>query len=282
MKRFKYLFFVLMFAISLVILNLSLTLAKYVTNITWNYYLESKGFYFTSDILNNSATEDSSWNDEEIYFNLKNYLNNDISNYTIEYELECNTNDENVSCLFENEENKLEGTLNYTKKCFDDVNEEDVSEYKKGECEDKGYTYRSEKTNKDIYVTLVSVENYVFDKVVVDITAKSIAPYKKELSETFIIHNSLKEESEISLNVLTSDDFVYLNITNNKDDKCVNLSFNSDDLNIVNDNYDVINTKDDFINEISFELKKEKELMFYIKNKNINYTSNDFVLDECD
>ena len=66
----KYLIMIVIFLGTILLITNGFTLAKYVSNTVWNYYLNSQGFYLSSDQLgNNVKNVNNVWDGTSIHFN---------------------------------------------------------------------------------------------------------------------------------------------------------------------------------------------------------------------
>ena len=91
-KRTKYLLLSVIVLGVLSIITSSYSYAKYVSNYVWNYYLETKGFYFSSDQLDTTkiVNVNNNWNFDRTYFTLRNSDNDFlVSDYDIDYTVKC-------------------------------------------------------------------------------------------------------------------------------------------------------------------------------------------------
>ena len=80
-KITKYLVYSLIALVGLLMITRGITFAKYVSNKVLNYYLTSKGFYFTSDELDSIEKKniDTTWDGESVKFTLTNSANNALA-----------------------------------------------------------------------------------------------------------------------------------------------------------------------------------------------------------
>ena len=58
----------------ILMISYGVTYARYASNSIWNYYLESKGFYFTSETLENKRINNE-WDGSKVYFDVRNSIN---------------------------------------------------------------------------------------------------------------------------------------------------------------------------------------------------------------
>ena len=65
----------------ILMISYGVTYARYASNSIWNYYLESKGFYFTSKELENKRIKNN-WDGSKVYFqNAQTVFGQDLSTY---------------------------------------------------------------------------------------------------------------------------------------------------------------------------------------------------------
>ena len=121
MKHRKYLIIIFLSTLALMVVYFGTTYAKYVYKEAHNYYLQSKGFYFTSDYLdvNTKQTVNNYWDGSSVYFNIKNNINESIvTDYDINYKVKCTTNNANATCnLNGSGKNEIDGVLKLNAVC---------------------------------------------------------------------------------------------------------------------------------------------------------------------
>ena len=73
MKNIKRNILISLIIVAIILCIYGLTLARYVGNSVRDYYLKSKGFYFTSDYLSSNTVKNVNnlWTGENVYFNIK-------------------------------------------------------------------------------------------------------------------------------------------------------------------------------------------------------------------
>lgn len=277
-----------------VIAATTLTFGKYIYNSVWNYYLKSKGFYFESDLLEINKKNNSllKWNGSDIYFTLKNSLNNElISEYDISYKLTCIVlGDEAnyIDCVINGtNSNTFNGSLSNVASCVNNVDSEDVSSLTKVDCELNGYTWHDEVTIKNNYFNLVlKDESKNIDEVSVKIIAESIKPYNKTLVGIFNINKIDSENTELETYYQSFSEHDELSITNKStSDKCMQLSFGSSNYLFDLDETEVENYSTDSdgkINKINVKIEKSSSVIykFYKINDGKQYSINDFTIEE--
>ena len=120
----------------ILMISYGVTYARYASNSIWNYYLESKGFYFTSETLENKRINNE-WDGSKVYFDVRNSINSYIATeYDINYEITCNIkNDIDGMCKINGTElNTFQGTLATYEGCVNLKDDKDVSSYNKETC----------------------------------------------------------------------------------------------------------------------------------------------------
>lgn len=285
-KRNKILILSVMVLTIILILTYGISYAKYASNHVWNYYLESKGFYFNSDILSKNNVNNN-WDGSSVHFDIKNSLNSLVaSEFNINYKVKCSIKDNvDASCFINNtNSDTYSATLSNVYGCVDLVNKTDVSSYKKDECVSNGYDYRARETSADLYFDVVSNTEDEVDNVTVVIEAESTYPYKKTISSEFILSRGIDEKGNIDLTYSEYSDYSNVIISNTYTlDKCVKLSFDSTKFRV--DNSDISKYAVDgngYKNELIFNIssKDYKLLKFYRVDKNVSYDSSEFEIIE--
>lgn len=265
------------------------SLARYSSSSVWNYYLESHGFYFSSDFLgNNNNNVDTLWDGNSVHFNIKNSSNESlITDYDIRYNVSCEVLDDiPATCRLNGTNNSYyTGVLSSNSRCINDIDETDVSSFNKTECEIKGYSFENLAVNQDLYFDVVPDEGYELNNVQVLVTVNSTNPYKKSISGVFSLFKNARDLGSISKTVndgVDSDDLI---ITNSFDTrKCVNVKFDSSKR-IVDYNDSMSNTSLDasgYIKEfnISIDGMNNKKIKFFNKDFSYNYSVDDFIVTE--
>lgn len=270
------------------------SLAKYASDSVWNYYLKSKGFYFSSDDLQITTIKNVNnvWTGESIYFNLKNSSNNLlISEFDIDYVATCNITTEGVSasCYMNGTtSNTYNGKLSSYQRCVNNKNDGiDTSLYNKSECDIKGYDYINEEAVADLYFDIANLNEDVTD-LTVNVTVKSISPYQKTLTGDFILHVVKGDNEEISFKVNNYEEYSDLIITNSySKDKCINISFDSNKIIFdgdINSISSYTSDENNFVNGIKTNIvaKNSINYSFYSINNEIEITKDSFTLTEID
>lgn len=288
-KKTKILIMSILFLCLILILTNGISYAKYASNSVWNYYLEAKRFYMSSDYLGVTPIDNvnNNWDGNNIYFNIKNSDNkNLITDYDINYRVECTTNNPNVICkINKRDTNIFNGTLPNIKKCVNVIDEVDVSNMNQSDCEISGYTWEKVESIKELYFTLSSESE--IDEVTATITVNGTSPYRKTLIGNFILKKDKSLNGSIDIKYNNYADYDRLVITNNYlENKCMKVSWDSTKLAI---DTPLLNIKESgvdslgYINYIIFELSNKNSTSFkYYKLDSIIHTSQDFTLLEVD
>ena len=244
------------------------TLARYSSSNVWNYYLESQGFYFSSDNLSNDQVNvDTFWDGSSVHFNLKNFSNNNlITSKDISYQVSCEVIDSDIPCT-------LNGTESSTVI--------DVSSMNKTECEVAGYTWENISVTNDLYFDIDSDE---ITDVSVLITVNSTSPFRKTMTGVFNLSKSEVVTGNIDYNVNHYDSFDELIISNSYDTgKCISVSFDSSKriVDITNDMNIISSDNNGYVNSFSFGVgsMSNDKIVFYNKT---GLDFNDIVVSETD
>lgn len=293
-KKRNYLLITVFILGTFIVLMYGFSLAKYVSNSVWNYYLKSKGFYFTSEDLSTSGIKsvNNVWTGESIYFNIKNSLNSSVaSEIDISYTASCLIKTEGVygNCYMNGSgSSSYNGTLSSYQRCVNNTgNGTDVSGLSKTDCELGGYDYITEEASSDLYFDIVGLSNEVTD-LTVSVTVTSTSPYQKTLKGDFVLHKVAGDDEDISYTVSSKNDYYNLVVTNSYGmNKCVNISWDSTkiyaDINI--DNIDTYLTDDDgYLKSIKKQIEGKNSISFKYRNKDNEYsiTSDSFEITELD
>lgn len=287
MKNRKKLIILIIILSAILMLSNFVTYARYVSNSIWNYYLESKGFYFTSKTLENKRINND-WDGSRVYFDVKNSLNSYIATeYDINYQVTCNIKGEvNGTCKINGtDSNVYEGTLTSYEGCVNLKDEVDVSSYNKETCNNNGYSYRVKETVANNYFEVISNDENELNNITVEIIVTSTKPYTRTLTNEFILSRSLDETGSLNLIYNEYDDYSRLIISNTfKEKKCVKLSFDSSKLKIDNDSSVASYSVDDngYINNATIEINSNSnaDYLFYRINKDEKFTETDFSMIE--
>jgi len=271
------------------------TFAKYVFNAIWDYYLESKGFYFTSSQLgDNTVTIMDDWDGGSISFDVKNSKSPLlITDYDINYKAECTIigkDADYTECVFTGtNSNELVGTLSSVKACINNTEDEvDVSEYSKSDCELEGYDWTPQIAiaNLSFDVNLTD-NNHEIEDLTVNVKVTSLKPYRKTLSTNYVLaKNNVAAEGNVVMTYKNYQNYDRLIVSNTYDEnKCVKISWDSNDLLIGTskgffDAFDEDNNG--YINEIEFSIgaKRSVSFIFYKRDFKQTYNVSDFTLEK--
>ncbi len=239
------------------------TTSRFVISKIDEHYLDSKEFYFNSSVLNGST------------YNLYNWDGSD--GYQITFDT-TNSKD----------------SLNWTKHDIEyEILTECTSAVGAVSCSSSGDTVLSTNsaliTNGSNTVTL-SIGNNEFttgDTVTINVTAKSISPYKKELTASFIVKVN-KSEVNYYIEDMPNRNYLNLIISNNNESKDITVDIDASLLSIDNTNY-YVNTgvtssstinDEAKINRLVFRIESNNvyNIRFYKSNPIENYTLNTEVI----
>ena len=283
MKRIIIIFIII---IAILVCSLS-TYAIYAKDSIYNYYLESKGFYLTSDSLGNDLLNTNTlWDGNSIHLSVNNYTsNNNITDYDIRYTLSCELLD-NVTgtCTFNGTNNSsLNLTLSHNESCFNNLDQVDVSNLNKTDCELGGYTWVNNKVNQDVYFNL-NIDNSITD-VRVKITLRATSPYQKILTGIYRLHKAELNTGSLTKSINPNNLYNDLIITNSYNtDKCVRVTFDSskrvldDHINIASSLSDSNNYINDF--KVLVPGLSNKKISLYNKQNILNDDYNDIDIEE--
>ena len=260
------------------------TLARYSSSNVWNYYLESQGFYFSSDNLSNDQVNvDTFWDGSSVHFNVKNFSNNNlISSKDISYQVSCDVIDSDIPCTLNGTESStVNGVLSKSSRCVNDIDQIDVSSMNKTECEVAGYTWENVSVTNDLYFDIDSDE---ITDVSVLITVNSTSPFRKTMSGIFNLSKSDVVTGNIDYNVNHYDSFDELIISNSYDTgKCISVSFDSSKrvVDITNDMNILSSDNNGYVNSFSFGVgsMSNEKIIFYNKT---GLDFNDIIVSETD
>ena len=292
-KRTKNLLLIVIILSLLSLITYNYSSAKYVSNYFWNYYLSTKGFYFSSEQLgtNKITNTNNNWENDSTYFRIKNSENDfQISDYDIEYKVKCTIQNDaaeySTCALNGSNSNTFTGTLSSSSICINNINEQDVSTYTKEECETNGYEWKIQENYKDLYFDIIKTKEQDLTYVSVLIEVTSTSPYKKTLVGEFNLSSSEMKETGLNINYKEFDNYSRAIITNSYDEnKCVKLSWNQDNLRIDQTSENIVSLKKDAtnnINEIIFNIDKKNSIsyIFYKTDSKKIYDHEEFNLVE--
>ena len=274
----KYLIMIVIFLGTILLITNGFTLAKYVSNTVWNYYLNSQGFYLSSDQLgNNVKNVNNVWDGTSIHFNLKNNINDAlVTDYDIKYKVTCILDDGSNCKVNGTDSNVYYGTLSSYNSCVNNTNDGvDTTDFDKATCEVKGYDWVIQKATSDIYF---DVEN---DNVTANIEVVTTEPYEKKLTGTFILKKDKNLIEKTDMLYQSFSNYDRLTVTNSSDTKkCFKINWDANKLRIDNENITNYNMTNGYINEIILEIPSKDNLsyIFYKVDKDATYDINEFSL----
>ena len=290
-KRTKYLLLIVIVLSLASIITYGYSYAKYISNHAWNYYLGTKGFYFSSDQLgqNKITNVNNNWNFEKTYFTLKNSENNFlVSDYDIEYTVTCTIKNDasNYSkCKLNGyDSNTFNGILSSSSKCENKTDEKDVSSYNKEQCESSGNEWKIQESNKELYFEIEKTGEQELDYVSVLIEVTTTSPYAKTLLGEFNLSSVEMQESGLNVSYKEFDNYSRVIISNSYDEnKCVKLNWNSEKLRIDETNNQISSYQYDnngYINEINFNINKKDSISYIFYKTEEEYDYQDLSLVE--
>lgn len=274
--------------VGIVLLNYAYTYAKYVANSTWNYYLQSKEFFFSSDSLDSEGFKNvnTTWDGNKTTFNIKNSISLDkITDYDIKYDVSCEVlQGDGAKCLMNGTgTNTFSGTLSSNQMCINKTDDNvDVSDYNKSKCEIDGYTWSKIEATKELYFEI----DKNIDDVVVLVTLKTKEPYSKTITGTFTLHKGTKEIEKIVKSYESFTNYDILTIKNSyQTSKCVDIKFDSTKFRIDTDNLDIKKYEEDndgYVNKVSLQLERNNDykIKFYKTKFDELYDDSYFTVEE--
>lgn len=235
--------------IILILLTIGTTLALYKANSIHDYYLNSKGFYFEND-YNETIKVYNFWDGNEIEFNVTNSKNSKYTEDDISYTVKCIVPN-GVVCKVNGGTNEYNSTLEGGKTSIEKI-------YLEVETEDK-----------DIEVQVVT---------------KSIAPYKKTITNTILLHKDDDVVGSFDYKLENYDNYSLLNISNYYNEKkCFDVKWNNTDLRVSVNGINVISSDSNgYINEFTKEIPKNETVSIKFYNQgNTTYSEELFKISEC-
>ena len=258
--------------------------ARYSSSSVLNYYLESHGFYFTSDFLGDDKRNvNTLWDGNSVSFNIKNSSNESlVTDYDIRYTVSCEVLSEiPVLCKVNGtNESSFTGILSSNSRCVNDVDSVDVSSFNKTECEMEGYDWEEIPVSRDLYFEIVPIDDYQINNVDVRITVSSVSPYSKSISGVFSLFKNAPDAGSISKTINNSVDYDDLIISNSYSTrKCIKVEFDSSKRIVDYDN-NMTNTVVDnsgYISQFNTSINGMSNVKFKFFNKDF---SNDYIVDD--
>ena len=287
MKHRKYLIIIFLFTLALMVVYFGTTYAKYVYKEAHNYYLQSKGFYFTSDYLdvNTKQTVNNYWDGSSVYFNIKNNINESIvTDYDINYKVKCTTNNANATCnLNGSGKNEIDGVLKLNAVCENNTSDGvDTSTFTYEECSSNGYTWNNKVVSEEMYFDIVGDD---ISRVNVNLEISSISPYKKTLVGKFIL-NKVKTTTDIDIKYKDYSEYGILNLRNNSNTtRCVVVSFDPNNLlvNEYNTAKSYTKNSDNYIDSLTISISSSSSANYkFYKKNNITYDASSFTIVDID
>jgi hypothetical protein len=247
------------------------TYARYRYNNVWNYYLESQGFYFTSDHLsNNQANTDTFWDGGHVPFNLKNFSNSDlISDKDIAYQVSCAVLEGDETCTLNGtNRSTITGVLSKISKCIDDE-EEEVEDTNKTECELAGYTWQKSLVTNQLYFDVVSDSEIT--SVDVRITARSTSPFQKTITGVFHLTRGDAPSGAIDFQVnhyAAYDELIVSNSYNSSKDVSVSFDTSKRIVDVTNNMTVLSSDANQYVESFSFSIAgmSNEKFIFYSKD----------------
>lgn len=287
MKHRKYLIIIFLSTLALMVVYFGTTYAKYVYKEAHNYYLQSKGFYFTSDYLdvNTKQTVNNYWDGSSVYFNIKNNINESIvTDYDINYKVKCTTNNANATCnLNGSGKNEIDGVLKLNAVCENNTSDGvDTSTFTYEECSSNGYTWNNKVVSEEMYFDIVGDD---ISRVNVNLEISSISPYKKTLVGKFIL-NKVKTTTDIDIKYKDYSEYGILNLRNNSNTtRCVVVSFDPNNLlvNEYNTAKSYTKNSDNYIDSLTISINSSSSANYkFYKKNNITYDASSFTIVDID
>ena len=292
-KRTKYLLLLIGLLCLVSMCTYGYSYARYVSNYAWNYYLGTKGFYFSSSELgiNKVTNVNNNWGFESTYFTIRNSENDSlVTDYDIQYTVKCTILNDASSyskCLLNGTNyDTFTGVISSSSVCRNNINQLDVSSYNKEKCESEGYEWYIQENYKDLYFDIVKTGDKSIDHVNVLVEVTSTSPYTKTLIGEFNLSATDIQDSGLKLGYKEFSDYSRVIVSNSYDeDKCVKLSWDSSKLRIDYDKENVfVEEYDDNnnIKEINFNINRRDSIsyIFYKTDFSKIYDVSEFSLIE--
>lgn len=268
--------------------------AKYAIDRGWNYYLNSKGFYFSSNQLDTEEVENvnNAWTGGDIHFNIRNNKNESlISEMDINYKVECEIQGEladELNCSINNSNQSIyKGVLSKTESCINQTEDlVDTREYNQTACEISGYTWTNQVAESDIHFNIINNNNIDYNDIQVKIKVTTEQPYKKTIKGEFALHKVENKDELINKNFKDYENYSRLTISSSYlSNKCLNLSWDSDKYRIDTKNMGEIisdTNQNGYINgiNISIHSMENKSFIFYKQDPLFTYSVNEFIINE--
>lgn len=277
-KRKKLILLLIVILVGIIILP---TFSRYIYNNVRENYLNSKQFYFTSNLLtiNNSKISLSNWGGSSDYIlelNINSKLNELTKvDYDINYELTCIIEEKDKATLFLDSESGLstegkeDGTIKTTRNVLKEGNTDTI----------KLYIKPKERFSMGQSINL-------------KIKAVTTEPYKKEISATISVIVGLNE-TDYTIEDSVNSEYAMLKLVNSKKDESI-LKIAYDPTKVRIDLTDDFFDLDNLVTELTDSSLKQwtrtldstqkyiKEVKFYLKgqsSKNIRFYKIDRTID---
>ena len=231
--------------LAIILLALNYTKASFVYNQIWNYYLNSKGFYFTSDYSDQDNIYNY-WDGSSIAFNIKN---SEGTNYDVDdlyYNVSCIV-PQGSTCTLSKTSSVITGG------------------------------------SAGVDTILFDVDTDLKDINVI-VEASSTRPYSKRLRLNFMLHKATTELGSINHELVNYGNYSLLNISNYYDtNKCVNVKWNNTDVRVLDDDiYNIVTDSNGYINEFNIYVLKNRTSNVKVYNVgNDEISKNLFSVTEC-
>lgn len=260
MKR-KSRIILLLFIISIVLIIITLmfinnTKAIYAKQSNWNYMYETSSIYIDSSLIKNDAKYVyNNYDGSNISFLIKNYLEDSlVSSASIEYELECSSDNQLVSCLVDTSSN----TFISSGKCY---NQNNLVLLEKEDCIKKGYQFVLDKQSYEHSVKVTRNDSSI-ESANVTLLLKVKKPYTKEITTTLILNFSSNDGNIINFGLRKENKNLCNYFISNK------FNTNKTILLLTNNNFFLEN------NELLLAEGENKQIRLYKKNISAECNSN--------
>lgn len=259
--------------------------ARYFSSKVWDFYLSTKGFYFSSDQLNKTNINNL-WDGSVVNFNIKNSINSEIiSDYDINYTVTCSiVGNENYNCeMFGKGTNTYSSTLISNFKCINPVTKIEEQQYAdKASCENAAFNWEEQEVKDELYFEVKS-ESTPIDNVIVEVKAISNAPYNKTITGYFTL-NKANGENELITSYNNYSNYDQLVISNPTSSPiCIKVKWDASKLLVEDKTFDIyLANIDGYIEEFDIEIppNKSTSYVYYKKDFSVNYNISEFTITE--
>ncbi len=270
---------------------LTITFARYVGNNVWDYYLASNGFYFESDTLTGDTITNYNWNKSRVYFDISNFVGDNVTENTIDYTAKCeivSSSVSGVSCSVNGSTGTYVGNIEARSVCINTSSDGvDVDFYDEMKCKESGYKWSAEKETDTLYFQVLGLSTTASQSdLEVKVTVESTSPYVKTLTSNFYLHNDSTVKDELFLEYESFSEYEKVIVTNTGDNnKLASLDFDSDKVRIEKEVWDseVVDING-FISGIEFSVNAHSSRVFYFHktDASIVLSESDFTLMDLD